>query len=191
MTWLPEVIVLCVLTSCVCSIQCCHFRTHGTCKYDATFPISFVRFCEQPGRQLRHSHLWQKKLIWLNVTRFRATSELPNSPFLTGRGTNFVSSYSCFSPIKTQVWAEVSSSFLTIRYWPSKPSENGVCDGMFVTSCAWSLPLCEPGMNQRQPFSSVASSRAIHTPNNFSSGSVNRNVPSWWQMTKCKQTRKS
>ena len=40
----------------------------------------------------------------------------------------------------------------------------------------------EPGMNQRQPLLIVASSKAIHTPIIFS-GSLKRNVPSWWGMT--------
>lgn len=42
--------------------------------------------------------------------------------------------------------------------------------------------LCDPGMNQRQPFSSVASSSAIQKPTNRI-GSVKRNVESWWGVT--------
>jgi len=44
------------------------------------------------------------------------------------------------------------------------------------------LPLCDPGMNHRQPFSRVASSRAIQNPISFM-GSVCRNVESWWGTT--------
>lgn len=41
----------------------------------------------------------------------------------------------------------------------------------------------EPGMNQRQPFSSVASSSAIHMPSTRPRGSVYRKEASWWGVT--------
>ena len=40
-------------------------------------------------------------------------------------------------------------------------------------------PVWDPGMNQRQPFSSVASSRAIHRPSTRPRGSVYRKEASW------------
>lgn len=45
-----------------------------------------------------------------------------------------------------------------------------------------SLPLCEPGINQRQPFSSVQSSSANQNPT-ADKGSVYKKEESWWEGT--------
>lgn len=46
------------------------------------------------------------------------------------------------------------------------------------------LLVCDPGINHRQPLSTVASSSAIHSPITLPSGSVYRNVASWCGVTK-------
>lgn len=58
----------------------------------------------------------------------------------------------------------------------------------FKVSYTVSLLFCDPGINQRQPLLTVASSRAIHSPKTLPKGSVYRNVASWCGVTKKKKT---